>query len=190
MKYVEFCKFCLPHPGKLKTKVDLKVLCIFSYVTFLVLVRIGANTLYVVDKVKLVSTWIMRNSSIGDTLYYPLSLPCLLLSSALCAVTALSRPAPCSSPRCFALDPWVLVVVAVHHTTTSPTRTPNTHVGSCITKSRLMTNVQDHTWLIIYRMIPLQLQGESLYSLIQEVQMRKMRINCSQSNKNSCDCTN
>ena len=36
MKYVEFCKFCLSHPSKLKTKVDLSVLCIYSYVPFLV----------------------------------------------------------------------------------------------------------------------------------------------------------
>ena len=34
MKYEEFCKFCLCHAGKLKTKIDLNVLCILSYVTF------------------------------------------------------------------------------------------------------------------------------------------------------------
>ena len=37
MKYVEFCKLCLSRPGKLKTKFDLNVLCIFSYVALLVL---------------------------------------------------------------------------------------------------------------------------------------------------------
>ena len=36
----------LSHPGKLKTKVDLNVLCIFSYVAFWVLVPISADTLY------------------------------------------------------------------------------------------------------------------------------------------------
>ena len=46
LNYVEFCKFCLSHPGKLGTKVDLNVLCIFSYVAFLVLVPIRADTLY------------------------------------------------------------------------------------------------------------------------------------------------
>ena len=40
------CNFCLSHPGKLKTNVDLNVLCIFSYVAFLALVPIGVDTLY------------------------------------------------------------------------------------------------------------------------------------------------
>ena len=43
MKFVEFCKFRLSHLGKLKTKVDLNVLCIFSYVAFLVLDPIAAD---------------------------------------------------------------------------------------------------------------------------------------------------
>ena len=47
MKYVEFCKLCLSRPGKLKTKFDLNVLCIFSYVAFFILVPIGTDTLYV-----------------------------------------------------------------------------------------------------------------------------------------------
>ena len=47
MKYVELRKFCLSHPGELKAKVDLNVLCIFSYVVFLVLVPIDADTMYV-----------------------------------------------------------------------------------------------------------------------------------------------
>jgi len=46
MKYVEFCKLCLSRPGKLKTKFDLNVLCIFSYVAFFILVPIGTDTLY------------------------------------------------------------------------------------------------------------------------------------------------
>ena len=46
MKYVEFCKLCLSRPGKLKTKFDLNVLCIFSYVAFFKLVPIGTDTLY------------------------------------------------------------------------------------------------------------------------------------------------
>ena len=45
MKYVEFCKFRLSHPGKLKTKVDLNVLCIFSYVAFWALVWYENNIL-------------------------------------------------------------------------------------------------------------------------------------------------
>ena len=49
MKYVELCKFRLSHPGKLKTKVDLNVLCII-FVTFLEVVSIRADTLYISNK--------------------------------------------------------------------------------------------------------------------------------------------
>ena len=48
MKYVEFCKRFLSRPGKFKTKFDLNVLCIFSYVAFFILVPIGTDTLYFV----------------------------------------------------------------------------------------------------------------------------------------------
>ena len=48
MKYVEFCKLRLSRPGNLKTKFDLNVLCIFSYVAFFILVPISTDTLYMV----------------------------------------------------------------------------------------------------------------------------------------------
>ena len=57
MKYVEFCKLSLSRPGKLKTKFDLNVLCIFSYVAFFILVPISTDTLYV--KV-FCNDWILR----------------------------------------------------------------------------------------------------------------------------------
>merc|ERR1711872_333763 len=46
MKYVEFCKLCLFRSGKLKTKFDSNVLCIFSYVAFFILAPIGTDTLF------------------------------------------------------------------------------------------------------------------------------------------------
>ena len=59
MKYVEFCsKPCLSRPGKLKTKFDLNVLCIFSYVAFFVLVPIGTDTLYLLTTEKLEEMWV------------------------------------------------------------------------------------------------------------------------------------
>ena len=63
MKYVEFCKLCLSRPGKLKTKSDLNVLCIFSYVAFFILVPIGTDNLYVSFKMRAFSALLLKSGN-------------------------------------------------------------------------------------------------------------------------------